>query len=265
MNLIRVGLVGLFCALVGTGVAAAANGSTADSGAVSHIAPVAQSGNTGNVNVSSQASNSGNTGNATSTAIANPESHAGGAGAQGGSGATNTGRTGQALSKQEARPRVNNGAGNSDASAIAQSSANSGAKGEAVGTSGNSGAAANGTAANAAQLMAKENGYAQVRLPAKTHSTKNERSAQRAVTRLVPTRGGQPRRSSRGGWRCRGRRGAGRGGHLGRRSFDDRQLHRRGAHLGNGGDAVELVVGRVGASDFELQLVAGGQPPRVGR
>ena len=77
MNLVRLGLVGLFCALVGTGVAAAANGS-ADTGTTSNVSPVAQSGSTGNVNVSSTANNSGNTGNATSSAIANPTSHAGG-------------------------------------------------------------------------------------------------------------------------------------------------------------------------------------------
>src|SRR3982751_3788992 len=74
MNIVRIGLVGLFCALVGTGVAAAANGSSADSGSVSKVAPVAQSGNTGDVHVSSQSTNSGSTGNATSSAIASPQS-----------------------------------------------------------------------------------------------------------------------------------------------------------------------------------------------
>src|SRR3954470_18622770 len=77
MNLVRVGLVGLFCALVGTGVAAAANGSGADSAPTSTVAPVAQSGNTGNVHVASQATNSGNTGASNSSAIANPVSQAG--------------------------------------------------------------------------------------------------------------------------------------------------------------------------------------------
>ena len=38
MNLVRVGLVGLFCALVGTGVAAAANGSSGG-GATSNGSP----------------------------------------------------------------------------------------------------------------------------------------------------------------------------------------------------------------------------------
>ena len=108
MRVVRVGLVGLFCALVGTGVAAAANGSGADSAPTSTIAPVARSGNTGNVNVSSQASNSAKTGASNSISIANPVSTAGGVG---GGGASGTSRTGQALSAANARPVSHGGVG----------------------------------------------------------------------------------------------------------------------------------------------------------
>jgi hypothetical protein len=138
MNVVRVGLVGLFCALVGTGVATAANGSGAGPISKSTVAPVAQSGNTGNVNISSSAINSGATGASNSSAVAGPTSHAGGAG-----GASSNGPTGQALSTAKARPASNGGAGGANSAAVANSSANSGAKSEGIGTSGASGPAAN--------------------------------------------------------------------------------------------------------------------------
>src|SRR2546421_10651053 len=111
MNLVRIGLVGLFCAQVGGGVAFGANGSSADSGSVSKIAPVARSGNTGSVNVSSQAINTGSTGDAQSTAIASPESHAGSGGGQGGPRTRNTRHAGPRGAHHQCKPTGSAGGG----------------------------------------------------------------------------------------------------------------------------------------------------------
>ena len=134
VNAVRVGLVGLFCGLLGTGVAFAGDGGSTAS-------PVAKSGDTGAVNVQSTATNTGKTGASNSSATANPVSTSGSGGTAGTGGSTHT--RGQALSTQRQRPKVNGGAGGADSTAKAESNANSGAKSDGIGNSGGSGTAAN--------------------------------------------------------------------------------------------------------------------------